>query len=126
MKVLALYLLFSIIILVSAKPQADVCGEIAALIPAGCNITVCNPTVTINIVCPTTLFDLSLVIETDLHLCAQPVNVNLSVAVPADDFSYSTEIDGSITIAIPGLSVDVIVAGTHFPFFKHGKLIFSF
>jgi len=89
-------------------PKADpICDDIASVLPSYCNLTLCQPNVTINTLCDVDLLSLlNLTVEADLHLCADPVNINFTFAIPEDGFSYSTVVSDSITFGIPGLSIN--------------------
>eukprot|EP01129_Flabellula_baltica_P016577 TRINITY_DN890_c0_g1_i2.p1 TRINITY_DN890_c0_g1~~TRINITY_DN890_c0_g1_i2.p1 ORF type:complete len:174 (-),score=28.88 TRINITY_DN890_c0_g1_i2:45-566(-) len=83
------------------------CDKIEHHLPKHCNLTLCNPIKSTNIVCSVDIGSIDIIFEMDLHICADPVNIDLNLSVPSMGFEYDTEIDGSVKFPVPGLSISV-------------------
>ncbi len=64
----------------------------------------CVPQQTIQVICDVNLLDaLNFTTDVYINLCAKPVNINITFIPP----NWSTVIDTSLDIPVPGLSVDI-------------------
>jgi len=78
------------------------------IFPLPVALIACDPVKVTSILCVENFLGaLNITIQDDIHICSNPVNMNITLAVPSQKFSYTTEVDGSVDIPIPGLSIDI-------------------